>query len=330
MTATEAPIVDTAGLYSIGAVSRLTGISTHTLRIWERRYGAVIAERTASGRRMYDRRQIEKLGLLKTLSDHGFSIGQIANLPLEELRRRRAEVAERQAKLRAESRPEPLRVAALGRFYLDTLAADSFPDDLELVTLETDPDRYRVDLPRLAPDVLLIELTVVKKDTAERVAALRERSGATRAVVLYNYGQRADLMLLVSAGVELLRSPATRETLYETLRIPGPPPALPLTGGVAREAPALDVLAEVPPRRYSEQELSRIARLESSLDCECPLHLTGLVQGLVAFELYSEECEARSPDDAALHTYLGAMAGRARAVVEEALATLIAAEELEV
>lgn len=330
MNTTEAVSVDTAGLYSIGAVSRLTGISTHTLRIWERRYGTVIAERTASGRRMYNRRQIEKLGLLKTLSDHGFSIGQIANLPLEELRRRRAEVAERQATLRTETRAEPLRVAALGRFYLDTLAADDFPDDLELVTLETDPDRYRTDLPRLAADVLLIELTVVKKDTAEFVAGLRERAGARRVVVLYNYGQRADLTLLVSAGVELLRSPATRETLYGTLRSPGPMPALPLSGDAVREAPALDALAEVPARRYSEQELSRIARLKSSLDCECPQHLTSLVQGLGAFELYSDQCEARSPDDAALHAYLGAMAGRARAVVEEALATLVAAEELEV
>ncbi|MEL7297161.1 MAG: MerR family DNA-binding transcriptional regulator, partial [Pseudomonadota bacterium] len=37
--------------YSIGAVARLTGISTHTLRIWERRYAAIVAERTDSGRR---------------------------------------------------------------------------------------------------------------------------------------------------------------------------------------------------------------------------------------------------------------------------------------
>ncbi|HKL63895.1 MAG TPA: MerR family transcriptional regulator, partial [Woeseiaceae bacterium] len=72
--------------YAIGAVSRLTGISTHTLRIWERRYGAVVAERTDSGRRIYSRRDVEKLGLLKILVDRGFSIGQIANLDLEELR----------------------------------------------------------------------------------------------------------------------------------------------------------------------------------------------------------------------------------------------------
>ena len=32
-------------LYGIGAVSRLTGLTDHTIRVWERRYSAVIAAR---------------------------------------------------------------------------------------------------------------------------------------------------------------------------------------------------------------------------------------------------------------------------------------------
>ena len=60
--------------YSIGAVSRLTGISTHTLRIWERRYSAIVADRTDSGRRIYTKADIEKLALLKSLSANGSSI----------------------------------------------------------------------------------------------------------------------------------------------------------------------------------------------------------------------------------------------------------------
>ncbi|MEO0578615.1 MAG: MerR family transcriptional regulator, partial [Pseudomonadota bacterium] len=67
--------VTTDDAYSIGAVARLTGISTHALRIWERRYGTVVARRTETGRRIYSRRDVEKLSLLKLLVDHGFSIG---------------------------------------------------------------------------------------------------------------------------------------------------------------------------------------------------------------------------------------------------------------
>ena len=41
------------GKYRIGAVARMTGISTHALRAWERRYDGVNPERTESGGRLY-------------------------------------------------------------------------------------------------------------------------------------------------------------------------------------------------------------------------------------------------------------------------------------
>jgi DNA-binding transcriptional MerR regulator len=47
--------------YSIAAVSKLTGISCHTLRVWERRYGFPAPERSGSGHRRYSRRQVELL-----------------------------------------------------------------------------------------------------------------------------------------------------------------------------------------------------------------------------------------------------------------------------
>ena len=55
--------------YGIGAVARLTGLSDHTIRVWERRYGAVVAARSASGRRLYVPADVEKLRLLKLLTD---------------------------------------------------------------------------------------------------------------------------------------------------------------------------------------------------------------------------------------------------------------------
>ena len=38
--------------YRIGAVCRLTGISQHVLRVWEKRYGVVYPERSESQRRL--------------------------------------------------------------------------------------------------------------------------------------------------------------------------------------------------------------------------------------------------------------------------------------
>lgn len=47
--------------YSIAAVSKLTGISCHTLRVWERRYGFPAPFRTRAGHRRYDRVQVQTL-----------------------------------------------------------------------------------------------------------------------------------------------------------------------------------------------------------------------------------------------------------------------------
>jgi len=63
--------------------------------------------------------------------------------------------------------------------------------------------------------------------------------------------------------------------------------------------------------------------------CECPHHLVQLVSNLAAFETYSQECENRNADDAALHAFLHAATAHARATLESALARVIEAEGIE-
>ena len=73
--------------YRIGDVARFVGVSTHALRAWERRYGTVEPHRTPGGSRLYDAQQIERLKTLKQLTDFGHSIGEVARLSLEDLKR---------------------------------------------------------------------------------------------------------------------------------------------------------------------------------------------------------------------------------------------------
>lgn len=70
----------------IRSVSDKTGLSHHVLRIWERRYKAVIPNRSVTKRRYYSEDDIERLRLLKILTEHGHRIGQVAQLPLDELK----------------------------------------------------------------------------------------------------------------------------------------------------------------------------------------------------------------------------------------------------
>lgn len=67
-------------------VSKMTGLSTHTLRMWEKRYGAVLPQRTAAGGRLYSDPDVERLQLLRVLVESGNSIGGIATLSDAELR----------------------------------------------------------------------------------------------------------------------------------------------------------------------------------------------------------------------------------------------------
>jgi DNA-binding transcriptional MerR regulator len=73
--------------YQIGTVARVTGLSTHTIRVWERRYAVVEPARTPGGSRVYSDADVTKLRLLKRLTDEGHSIGRIAHLSEVELRR---------------------------------------------------------------------------------------------------------------------------------------------------------------------------------------------------------------------------------------------------
>ncbi|WP_373998448.1 MerR family transcriptional regulator [Bdellovibrio bacteriovorus] len=72
-------------VFSIGIVAKMTGITEFTLRAWERRYGVPLPSRSDTGRRVYALREIEKLKILKLLTDNGHSIGEIAHLELSKL-----------------------------------------------------------------------------------------------------------------------------------------------------------------------------------------------------------------------------------------------------
>jgi DNA-binding transcriptional MerR regulator/methylmalonyl-CoA mutase cobalamin-binding subunit len=72
--------------HPIQLAARLTGLSTYVIRIWEQRYRAVEPSRTPSQRRLYSQSDIERLSLLRQLTQAGHSIGQIARLPIHKLR----------------------------------------------------------------------------------------------------------------------------------------------------------------------------------------------------------------------------------------------------
>ena len=64
---------DSRGVYSIGAVARMLGLSVATIRNWEERYAAVVPERSAGGQRLYSPDQVEQLRYVASQVANGLS-----------------------------------------------------------------------------------------------------------------------------------------------------------------------------------------------------------------------------------------------------------------
>lgn len=71
---------DSQPRYPIGVVAQRTGLSTHVLRAWERRYGLVDPGRDENGVRLYSNADIVRLRLLKRVTEGGHPIGRVAAL----------------------------------------------------------------------------------------------------------------------------------------------------------------------------------------------------------------------------------------------------------
>jgi len=66
--------------HSIKVVALKTGLSSHVIRVWEKRYGAVKPDRTQTNRRLYSEDEIQRLTLLRLATTLGHSISNVAKL----------------------------------------------------------------------------------------------------------------------------------------------------------------------------------------------------------------------------------------------------------
>ncbi|MEO7137256.1 MAG: MerR family transcriptional regulator [Gemmatimonadales bacterium] len=93
-----------------------TGLTPHILRAWERRYQVVAPSRSEGGQRLYSDQDVQRLRLLRRLTDQGHSIARLAGASLEDLERSaREEGGPKPVEPEApDSGAEEFRSAALG------------------------------------------------------------------------------------------------------------------------------------------------------------------------------------------------------------------------
>jgi len=72
-------------MYRIHRFSKLTGLTTHVIRAWERRYGLVTPIREANRYRLFNDEDVRLFRYLKSKIDEGMSIGVLAEIGREKL-----------------------------------------------------------------------------------------------------------------------------------------------------------------------------------------------------------------------------------------------------
>jgi DNA-binding transcriptional MerR regulator len=284
-----------SGPHRIGAAAALTGLPANTIRTWERRYGVVEPGRSEAGGRRYSDEEIERLITLRRLTEQGHGIGELARLDNDALRVLLAKADD----------TGPFRVGVA---------------DVQLAArMRKLDDRWRIDpilditgMETFKGHALVVGLHDLGEHPVDQVVTIKERRQVA-VFVVYDFAPRHVLERLAAAGAWTLRGPLRElKTLRRLLRL------------TSDRKPS----ARTPARRFEARDLHRLVELNTSVGCECPQHLAGIIQSLVAFEDYSRRCESKNPEDAELHALLAEGTGVARQKMESLLVAVIDAEGL--
>lgn len=324
-------------LFRSAAVARMTLMPVATLRVWEQRYQAVRPATMESGHRLYDLEDVQRVLLLRQLTQHGHAISLLAPLnsgQLQALARQCAGIAQ-EPPLENKTRGEALRLVVVGENLAERLrrpvitqhAAATIDVVAEFATL-ADAIQAQCVASRSRQsqvDALLWQSPGLQPNATAELEEARAAWAASRVAVLYRYAGAAARKALSETGVILVREQTDDNGLGIALaslasRLSSrPDPARPASRKAATERSALTLAVSAAPRRFSDAVLTAMASHPSTSACECPRHVAELLMQIASFESYSVDCANQNPEDSEIHEYLHQVSGVARQLFESAI-----------
>lgn len=311
--------------YEISAVSRMTGLSSHVLRVWERRYSVVEPRRSDSKRRQYSQIDVDRLILLKRLVDNGHAIGSVARLSMDQLTDRIEKLEETgpaNGTNGLNSTNAVQRIGLIGTSILQSVreAADA-DENLRIVGEFEDLEELQRSLQPGAIDTVVYENDTLFMEDLSSIQRSIESVGASRGLVIYRFAEGKVPETAQSIGVTALRAPIESAGIKMALGAHLQPGAKVETREIS-----FHVDEDIPPRMFSSEDLIRFSKISTSVQCECPRHLATILRSLVAFEEYSKKCESKNVKDAELHGFLHLTTAQCRFDMEKALAKVLTHE----
>ncbi len=146
-------------LFPIGYVSRASGLSTHVIRAWERRYGIVNPARSSKKRRLYTQEDLDYLISLKNAVSAGHSISRLAKLE--------------RGTLAALTQPDRMQPAAKTQNQSDETVSQVLLEASLTAVIDLDPDQLEQNLSAAAIQLPRISfLTGVVSPLLEKIGGL--------------------------------------------------------------------------------------------------------------------------------------------------------------
>lgn len=321
--------------YRIGAVANLTGVSTHTIRAWERRYDLTLGTRTEGGTRLYSDDDIVRLSLLKSLIKKGEAISAIAGLSTQELKERLAKHAQSQQEFVGNSAaaqpftflPDPVATVVLGKPLIQCVN-DSFAAsyNLDVSWQVEDSDTLLNRKGDRLFKLLLAHVSDVVGCPLAFIQAWQKVNPNCIVVLVYEFLAKKELKELMAAGVKLIRWPVEPEFfghfIAEKLMLEKLRPFL-----ISKPESELRDQIRVPEALFTVERLQSLRNADANISCECSRHLSTLITDLSAFEAYSQKCGANGDEEAQLHQQLHLQTAMARFMMEQLLNNVLQYEK---
>ena len=286
--------------YRIGAVSKLTGISTDTIRAWERRYSVVQPNRGENNNRYYTGEHIRRLLSVKRLVDAGQAIGTICQLSDEELSERTNGLLGVDKQFSCHNWLV-LSIRKPGWLKACVSTNSSSPSSNN-VTYCSDFDDLSRQLQKTEFEFIIVDMPSLSEAHEKVISSTITGADTKRCVVVYQYASRLQLRRLSNLGFKLLKGPLEPFALANLL-------------GSQTEG--------VTSRQYTHRQLNKASELSSMtscvLTCESVKHLSELIIGLNQLEDYMADHLNPQAEDAALYQRIVDHTCKARSTLEAAL-----------
>ena len=304
--------------HRIGAVSSLSGVPVPTLRGWEVRYATFSPEKSVGSHRLYSDEDVLRATLLKQLTVSGHAISRIANLDaprLNHLLQQQRDAPELKGHPKLQRGAVALALVGLPlavRIESKAFTLNFSANAVRVTDLFANLNSALAAPFQAYPHLLMVQVNSLHASVQQDIQQLVEKHNILEVIVLYNYGQAQVVASMKRSGMLVRREPISDAELADVINSV-------LLVDTAKSRVGLRPGALIPPRKYSDETLVRIAGAATRVLCECPRHVAELITQLASFEQYSQECLNKYADDAPLHAYLCAVSGSARALFEQAL-----------